>query len=53
MDKIAITGLGIVSPSGLDKRTFWSNIKAGRSTVEKITRFDASKYTSHIAWSCA
>ncbi len=49
MDKIAITGIGIVSPSGLDKRKFWSNIKSGRSAVEKITRFDASRYTSQVA----
>src|SRR3989338_8284567 len=49
MDKIAITGLGVISPSGIDKRKFWANVKAGRSAVEKITRFDASKYPSHIA----
>ena len=49
MKKIAITGIGIVSPSGLDKRKFWSNIKAGRSAVEKITRFDSSRYTSQVA----
>jgi len=49
MEKIAITGIGIVSPSGIDKRKFWANIKAGRSAIEKITRFDASKYPSHIA----
>lgn len=49
MEKIAITGIGIVSPCGMDKRTFWANVKAGRSVVETITRFDASKYPSHIA----
>ena len=49
MNKIAITGLGIVSPSGMDKRSFWSNIMHGRSAIEKITRFDASRYASHIA----
>jgi len=49
MDKIAITGLGIISPSGIDKRKFWSNVSHGRSAIEKITRFDASKYESHIA----
>ena len=49
MDKIAITGIGIVSPSGMDKRKFWSNVSHGRSAVEKISRFDASKYASHIA----
>ncbi len=49
MNKIAITGLGVITPSGIDKRKFWSNIKAGRSVVERITRFDAQKYDSHIA----
>ncbi len=49
MEKIAITGLGIVSPSGIDKRKFWSNVAHGRSAVELITRFDASKYPSRIA----
>ena len=49
MQKIAITGIGIVSPSGLDKRKFWSNVKAGRSAVERITRFDSSRYTSQVA----
>lgn len=49
MDKIAITGLGIISPSGIDKRQFWSNVSHGRSAVEKIERFDASQYESHIA----
>lgn len=49
MEKIAITGIGVVSPSGIDKRKFWANIKAGRSAVRKIIRFDASKYPSHIA----
>jgi len=49
MKKIAITGIGIVSPSGIGKRQFWANIKAGRSFIKEITRFDASKYPSHIA----
>lgn len=47
--KIAITGVGIVTPSGIGRRQFWANIKAGRSFVKKITRFDASRYPSHIA----
>ena len=49
MDKIAITGIGIVSPSGIGRRQFWANIKSGRSFVKEITRFDASLYPSHIA----
>lgn len=38
MQKIAITGLGIVSPSGIDKRQFWANVKAGRSAVWRFAR---------------
>ena len=49
MEKIAITGIGVVSPSGIGKRQFWANIKTGRSFIKKITRFDASLYPSHIA----
>jgi 3-oxoacyl-(acyl-carrier-protein) synthase len=49
MEKIAVTGVGVVAPSGIGKRQFWANIKAGRSFIKEITRFDASKYPSHIA----
>ena len=49
MEKIAVTGIGVVAPSGIGKRQFWANIKSGRSFVKEITRFDASAYPSHIA----
>jgi 3-oxoacyl-[acyl-carrier-protein] synthase II len=49
MEKIAITGLGIISPSGIDKKIFWSNVVHGRSAIEKIERFDSSLYSSRIA----
>ena len=49
MKKVAIAGLGVVAPSGIDQRVFWANLKAGHSFVKEITRFDASLYPSHIA----
>jgi len=49
VEKVAITGIGVVAPSGIGKKQFWANIKSGRSFIKKITRFDASKYPSHIA----
>ncbi|MFH1360867.1 MAG: beta-ketoacyl-[acyl-carrier-protein] synthase family protein [Candidatus Omnitrophota bacterium] len=49
MKRVAITGIGTVNPSGIDKRVFWANIKAGHSVVSKIERFDASLYPSRIA----
>ena len=48
-NKIAVSGIGVVAPSGIGKRQFWANIKSGRSFIKEITRFDASKYPSHIA----
>ena len=41
LKKIAITGIGIVAPSGMDKKVFWANIKAGRSEIKKIERYDS------------
>lgn len=49
MDKIAVTGIGVVAPPGIGKRQFWANIKLCRSFIKKITRFNAEKYPSHIA----
>jgi 3-oxoacyl-[acyl-carrier-protein] synthase II len=49
MERVAITGIGIVSPFGMDKKAFWANIKAGRSAIKKIERYDSSLYPSHIA----
>jgi 3-oxoacyl-[acyl-carrier-protein] synthase II len=49
VNKVAITGMGVVTPSGIGKRQFWANIKSGRSFIKEITRFDASRYPSHIA----
>jgi 3-oxoacyl-(acyl-carrier-protein) synthase len=46
--RTAITGIGIVAPSGLDKKAFWANIKAGRCEIKKIDRYDASLYPSRI-----
>jgi len=46
---IAVTGIGVVSPAGLKKETFWANLKAGRSFVDEIKRFDAGLYPSRIA----
>ena len=48
-ERVAITGLGVVSPCGLKKETFWANLKRGSSFIDEITRFDASNYPSRIA----
>ena len=49
MERVAITGMGVVSPCGLKKETFWANLKRGGSFIDEVTRFDASLYPSRIA----
>lgn len=47
--RVVITGLGLVSPVGNDLATAWDNIVNGRSGISRITRFDSSGITTHIA----
>lgn len=47
--RVVITGMGIVSPVGLNLTENWANITAGVSGIGAITRFDASGITAQIA----
>lgn len=47
--RVVITGLGIVSPVGNTVEQAWQNIIAGRSGIDRITRFDASSFPVQIA----
>ena len=47
--RIAVTGLGTVSPVGNDVDTVWKNLAGGCSGLAPITRFDASGYESNAA----
>jgi 3-oxoacyl-[acyl-carrier-protein] synthase II len=47
--RVVITGLGVVSPVGIGKDTFWQNLIAGKSGVDYITAFDASAYPCQVA----
>ena len=47
--KVVVTGLGIISPVGNGLSAAWSSITAGRSGIVRISKFDASPFTSQIA----
>ncbi|OGV75727.1 MAG: beta-ketoacyl-[acyl-carrier-protein] synthase II [Methylotenera sp. RIFCSPLOWO2_02_FULL_45_14] len=47
--RVVVTGLGVVSPVGIGVKTAWDNIIAGKSGITKITKFDASAFTTGIA----
>ncbi len=42
--RIVVTGMGAVTPLGLDVPSFWEGLLQGRSGAAPITRFDASNY---------
>ena len=41
--RVAVTGMGVVSPLGVGIDTFWDGLTHGRSGVRRITRFDPSR----------
>ena len=45
--RVVVTGLGVVSPCGIGKDTFWNNLIAGKSGIKKITLFDTSDFNRH------
>ena len=49
MRRVAVTGLGAVTPLGNDVPSTWDSALAGRSGVDWIRSFDASEYPVRIA----
>src|SRR6476469_10946749 len=47
--RVAVTGVGMVSPLGVGNAENWDALVAGKSGVGAITRFDASPFTCRIA----
>jgi 3-oxoacyl-[acyl-carrier-protein] synthase II len=49
--RVVVTGLGIVSPVGLNLKDSWDNILAGKSGITPITHFDASAFATQFSGS--
>lgn len=47
--RVAVTGLGVVSPIGNDIPSFWQSVKEGRSGIGPITLVDSSDLAVRIA----
>ena len=47
--RVAVTGVGLLTPVGIGTEETWQALLAGRSGIAPITRFDASKFPSRIA----
>jgi 3-oxoacyl-[acyl-carrier-protein] synthase II len=49
MRRVAITGLGAITPIGIAAAGLWEGLRAERSAVRALTRFDPSPFRSRIA----
>jgi 3-oxoacyl-[acyl-carrier-protein] synthase II len=47
--RVAVTGMGVVTSIGQDVPTFWASVLQGRSGIGPIDIFDASAYPTRIA----
>ena len=49
MKRVAVTGLGVISPVGNDIPTFWNALCSGTCGIGPITKFDATDYPVKLA----
>ena len=49
MRRVVVTGLGAVTPIGLNTDDFWDAIKKNTVGIDTITSFDSSEYKAHLA----
>lgn len=49
MHRVAVTGIGVVTPLGIGVEAFWNNVLAERVAIRTITRFPTDGYASTVA----
>lgn len=47
--RVVVTGMGAVTPIGLNVKEFWQSVREEKIGFAPITKFDASEYKCHIA----
>lgn len=47
--KVVVTGMGAITPIGLNVNEFWASVKAGKIGFDRITRFDTTDYRCKLA----
>ena len=48
MIRVAVTGVGLITPIGSGKQAFWEALVAGTSGIGPVTSFDTSGYPVHL-----
>ena len=49
MHRVAVTGLGAITPVGNDIKSMWKNLISGRHGIGPITKFDRTEYKTTLA----
>ncbi len=47
--RVVVTGIGAITPIGITRDGFWNGLRAARSAVRTVTRFDPVEFRSHNA----
>ena len=47
--RVVITGIGVITPIGLNAASFWESLLAGRSGIKPFKAFDVSPLSTHFA----
>jgi len=47
--RVAVTGIGVISPIGIGKEKYFQSLKEGKCGVDYITRFDTENFDTKIA----
>lgn len=48
-NRVVITGMGAITPTGNDVNTFWNSVKEGKCGIGNITAFDTTDYKVKLA----
>ena len=48
-NRVVVTGIGVISPLGLDRKSTWNALMAGDSGIDHITSFDTYGFETNIA----
>jgi 3-oxoacyl-(acyl-carrier-protein) synthase len=49
MRRVAVTGIGAITPAGVDPDSLWERVRSARPCVRRIDRFDPSSYQCQVA----
>ena len=48
-NRVVVTGIGVITPLGLDINSFWEGLTHGKSAIDYVSRFDPTIFSSRVA----